>query len=85
MKISKEQYDFIHKDLYLIDYLTKIFKNEYYYWRNKDEIKAKKFISTSSDLQYLKNIIYRKKSNQVKAIIELEQFEKGSSQLSLDI
>lgn len=85
MKISKEQHDYIYKDLYIIDYLTKILNNEYYYWRQKDEVKAKKFILAKSDLEYCRKEIYRKKTNQVRAINEMKQFENQNTQLSLNI
>ncbi len=86
MKISKEQYDYIHKDLFLIDYINKIITNEYFYWRGKNEIIAKKFLHTRSDLEYVRHEIYKKRSAYVRASNELDEFNKlDNEQLKLNI
>lgn len=76
MKITKSDYEYINNDLFLIDYLCKILKNQYFYWRNIDEFKAKKFIATVSDLEYCRFEIYKKRSNDVRNRYELENDHK---------
>lgn len=85
MKISKSEFDYIHNDLYLIDYLVKILKNQYYYYRNIDEVKAHKFISTCSNLEYCRKEIYRKRANDVRNRHEALENEYINTQLSMNI
>lgn len=82
MKISKSEYDYIYKDLYLIDYINKILKNQYFYYRNIDNTKARKFITTCSDLEYCRKEIYRKRSNDVR---NKHEFQQEITQLSMNI
>lgn len=85
MKISKKQYDYIHNDLYLIDYIIKILRNEYFYWRNKNENKARHIYRTISGLEFSRTQIYKKRSDYVRAVNELEKFTTNQEQLQLNI
>ena len=65
-------------------YLQKILQNEYFYWRNKDEFKAKKIISCVSDIDYCRKVIYKHRSDNVRALLK-EQKEREVTQLQLEV
>lgn len=85
LKITQEQNNYIYNDIYLMKYISKILQNEYFYWRNKDEFKAKKIINCVSSIDYCRKVIYKHRSDNVRAMIKEKENRENVTQLQLEV